>query len=482
RKLWFRFLAIATVFLVVFAACATDPDASPAGDPTAPPIPVDFPFPVGGPTGTTFVPPTAPSPTQVPVNPPQEPSPDQGSIVPKGHALVQAFFVADSTTAQPRPRFVERPDVATNAIREVLRGPTAHERADGVTTAIPTGTTLNSVEIDDRIATVDLSANFESGGGITNISSRLAQVVYTLTQFSTVDEVVFELDGKPVTQFSGEGIDLRDPVDRSDYATILPIDSGDFVIPSWDSVDLADLEGGDHASTAIVVLVDADDVLNVRVAPGTDSTIVGTLEPGTRVTRTGDTAKVGTATWAEVQTPLGDHWVNGHFLAAEVRAPDFQQDVRVQEVVDDLARILDTGDDLREVVSQRGLTVIHHGDPVRYSFSAVSTLVDSTTERQWGVPDGVNPGPPATFVQAVGDSFLAVYDDPETTVERDEWHDTNLPDSANPIPFPLRAFHHVGLHSPGENPPVDSVNWYVSLDYEDFEPRIVALTIELWSP
>ena len=42
---------------------------------------------------------------------------------------------------------------------------------------------------------------------------RLAQVVYTVTQFDTVKSVRFHLDGEPVDVFSGEGIVLDKPVD-----------------------------------------------------------------------------------------------------------------------------------------------------------------------------------------------------------------------------------------------------------------------------
>ncbi len=72
------------------------------------------------------------------------------------------------------------------------------------------------------MATVNLSAEFGSGGDKSAILGRLAQVVYTLTQFSTVDAVSFELDGQPVTTFGGAGIVLDHPVGRDDYTDQLP--------------------------------------------------------------------------------------------------------------------------------------------------------------------------------------------------------------------------------------------------------------------
>ena len=89
-------------------------------------------------------------------------------------------------------------------------------------TTIPEGTKLLGISIAKGVATVNLSREFESGGGSESILGRLAQVTYTLTQFPTVDSVLFQLDGKPVTTFSGEGVILDHPVGRDDYYDQLP--------------------------------------------------------------------------------------------------------------------------------------------------------------------------------------------------------------------------------------------------------------------
>ena len=91
-------------------------------------------------------------------------------------------------------------------------------------TAIPEGTTLLGLTIEDGVATVDLSREFESGGGSASMLARLGQVVYTLTQFSTVDSVLFELDGRPTTTFGGEGVvPAGRPADRAcDFHDQLP--------------------------------------------------------------------------------------------------------------------------------------------------------------------------------------------------------------------------------------------------------------------
>jgi spore germination protein GerM len=118
--------------------------------------------------------------------------------------------------------------IALATLRELVAGPRASDEAlvPGISTAIPSSTLILDVGIADSVATVDLSREFESGGGSFSMFARLAQVVYTVSQWPTVDEVTFELDGQPVTVFSSEGIVLDGPVSRSDYLDLLP---GDFV-------------------------------------------------------------------------------------------------------------------------------------------------------------------------------------------------------------------------------------------------------------
>jgi hypothetical protein len=52
--------------------------------------------------------------------------------------------------------------------------------------------------------------------------ARLAQVVFTLTRFSSIQSVRFELDGKPVKHFGGEGIVPNGPVGRADFEDLAP--------------------------------------------------------------------------------------------------------------------------------------------------------------------------------------------------------------------------------------------------------------------
>lgn len=115
----------------------------------------------------------------------------------------------------------------------LLDGPTGEEETGipAISTAIPSGVTVNSIEVSGGVAAVDLSGSFGDGGGSLSMFSRLAQVVYTLTRLPDIDSVQFSLDGTVVDVFSSEGILLDAPQTRADYYDLLPpifVDS-----PAW---------------------------------------------------------------------------------------------------------------------------------------------------------------------------------------------------------------------------------------------------------
>jgi germination protein M len=114
------------------------------------------------------------------------------------------------------------PAVGAAALRELLAGPTAEDASADLDSEIPSGTKLNGLTIDNGVATVDLSKAFESGGGSTSMQLRVAQVVYTLTQFPSVKRVQFKIDGKPVEAIGGEGVVVDPPVGRKAFEKQTP--------------------------------------------------------------------------------------------------------------------------------------------------------------------------------------------------------------------------------------------------------------------
>lgn len=93
------------------------------------------------------------------------------------------------------------------------------------TTAIPPGTKLLGVEVDDKGIHVNLSQEFTSGGGSASMSSRLAQVIYTATSSSNGDRVWINVEGKPLKNLGQEGLIINQPMTRKDFKSNFPLQS-----------------------------------------------------------------------------------------------------------------------------------------------------------------------------------------------------------------------------------------------------------------
>ncbi|MFZ1588073.1 MAG: Gmad2 immunoglobulin-like domain-containing protein [Candidatus Microthrix parvicella] len=113
------------------------------------------------------------------------------------------------------------PATPEGAIEALLKGPDAFETDIGMTSAIPDATKLLGVSVSGGTAVVDLSGAFQTGGGSLSMQLRVAQVVFTATQFDEVDRVTIHLDGAPVDGIGGEGVPATE-VDRNDSANVTP--------------------------------------------------------------------------------------------------------------------------------------------------------------------------------------------------------------------------------------------------------------------
>ena len=211
-------LAPALAALFLFAACI--PAGGDLGDVATPP-----------PTSAPSLDVPSSEPTPGPTGPPGSPGPSglSPSGPPSGGTIVRAYFFLGSFTTTsglvPVLRGVpETTAVGAAAMSALLAGPNEAElsASPAMYTTVPEGSRFLGLRIESGIAIVNLSREFESGGGSASVFGRLAQVVYTLTQFPTVQGVQFELDGAPITVFSGEGVVIDKPLTRADYTDQLP--------------------------------------------------------------------------------------------------------------------------------------------------------------------------------------------------------------------------------------------------------------------
>ena len=87
--------------------------------------------------------------------------------------------------------------VAKAAITELLAGPTAEEKARGLSTAINPDTKLQQLTIADGVAMADFSPELDkNSGGSCRVTAIRTQIEQTLKQFSTVRKVIISINGR----------------------------------------------------------------------------------------------------------------------------------------------------------------------------------------------------------------------------------------------------------------------------------------------
>ena len=149
-------------------------------------------------------------------------SPSASPSAAAGQTTLRLYFLRGEQLGVAERRVPHTSMPATAAMEALLAGPTAAESTAGLGTSIPAGTRLLGLSIKGGTAAVDLSEEFGSGGGTLSMTSRVAQVVYTLTRFPTVRAVRFLMDGEPLEALGGEGIVLAAPQRRADWREFEP--------------------------------------------------------------------------------------------------------------------------------------------------------------------------------------------------------------------------------------------------------------------
>lgn len=174
---------------------------------------------------TTVTVPSSTTTTTVPTSTTTAP-PTTTTTVPAADQYVNVYFLIDDVTGdggpfvRPVSRLIEPTvGVAAAAIELLIEGPTADEGAGtpAIHGGLPDGTKLLGLTIADGVARVDLSREIEDIGGTFGETSVLAQLVFTLTQFPAVDEVVLLIEGEQVELFGSHGMDVTPSLTRDGF-------------------------------------------------------------------------------------------------------------------------------------------------------------------------------------------------------------------------------------------------------------------------
>lgn len=117
------------------------------------------------------------------------------------------------------PREIEKSKAPlTNTIKALLEGPSENDK--NCMSLIPAGTKLLGASVKNGIATLNFSQEFEFGGiSADSYRAQLMQIVFTATEFSTVESVQFLIEGQRKEYMGSEELQIwiGSPYTRSNF-------------------------------------------------------------------------------------------------------------------------------------------------------------------------------------------------------------------------------------------------------------------------
>ena len=101
----------------------------------------------------------------------------------------------------------------TYAIKELVAAPSPWEKSKGFMSEIPSGTKVLSIRESSGNVLIDLSSEFETGGGAESTYYRVKQIIKTANA-NTTSPVYLYINGKQANVIGGEGIMLKQPLNE----------------------------------------------------------------------------------------------------------------------------------------------------------------------------------------------------------------------------------------------------------------------------
>ncbi|MCQ2957896.1 MAG: GerMN domain-containing protein [Candidatus Gastranaerophilales bacterium] len=101
------------------------------------------------------------------------------------------------------------------SMEALFSGPSGLEKIAGVYSEIPPETKLLGIKEDATSYTINISDDFEMGGGADSMKIRVKQLVTTATQAAGEKDVYLEINGKRAEYVGGEGIMILQPLKRN---------------------------------------------------------------------------------------------------------------------------------------------------------------------------------------------------------------------------------------------------------------------------
>lgn len=135
---------------------------------------------------------------------------------PKKISSVEIFFTKlsgnkDIYVAVKREKNDESISDIKYSIKTLLQGPTVSEKKQGIYSEIPVETKLLSIKETNNKVIINLSSDFEYGGGGDSLYKRVYQLIKTVNR-NTTKSVYLYIDNKQANVIGGEGLMLKQPL------------------------------------------------------------------------------------------------------------------------------------------------------------------------------------------------------------------------------------------------------------------------------
>lgn len=103
----------------------------------------------------------------------------------------------------------------TETLKALLEGPNREEQANNYLSLIPPEAKILSLSLKEETIILNVNEAFAFNSlGNEGIINQIKQIVYTLTEFSAVNQVLFLIEGEPVEFLTAEGPYLGKPLTR----------------------------------------------------------------------------------------------------------------------------------------------------------------------------------------------------------------------------------------------------------------------------
>ena len=102
------------------------------------------------------------------------------------------------------------------AIKELISGPTRWEKSKGFTSEIPQGTKILSIRESNNSIQIDLSSDFEAGGGAESTYMRVKQIIKTANANTSIPTYLY-INGRQANVIGGEGIMIKQPLNERSF-------------------------------------------------------------------------------------------------------------------------------------------------------------------------------------------------------------------------------------------------------------------------